>query len=96
MTRLLSNEDAEALALRGLSFLAADPARLEPFLAATGLGPATLRSAAQEPGFLVGVLDHLSSSDSLLLEFAENLRLNPEIIAQARQRLGGERFGDDT
>src|SRR5688500_15467515 len=37
-----SIEDAEALALRALGFLASDPARLEVFLAETGLGPANL------------------------------------------------------
>ncbi|WP_332685767.1 DUF3572 domain-containing protein [Bosea sp. (in: a-proteobacteria)] len=81
--------EAEALALRALAFLASEPERLEPFLAATGLGPATLRSAAQEPGFLLAVLDHLCASDSLLLEFAGNLSLNPEIIGQAREILAG-------
>ena len=55
----------------------------------TGLGPSNLRAAAQEPGFLVAVLDHLAGSDSLLLEFAGNLSLNPEIVAQARGRLAG-------
>jgi hypothetical protein len=35
------------------------------------------------------VLDHIAGSDSLLLEFAENLRLNPEIVAQARRLLAG-------
>jgi hypothetical protein len=89
MARSSSVEDAENLALRALGFLAADPARLEPFLAQTGLGPSNLRAAAQEPGFLVAVLDHLAGSDSLLLEFAGNLSLNPEIVAQARGRLAG-------
>jgi hypothetical protein len=89
MARSPSVEDAENLALRALGFLAADPARLEPFLAQTGLGPSNLRAAAQEPGFLAAVLDHLAGSDSLLLEFAGNLSLNPEIVAQARGRLAG-------
>ncbi|KQU51244.1 hypothetical protein ASG72_15875 [Bosea sp. Leaf344] len=84
-----SIEDAEALALRALGFLASDPARLEVFLAETGLGPANLRAAAQEPGFLASVLDHIAGSDSLLLELAGNLSLNPETIVAARSRLAG-------
>ena len=40
-------------------------------------------------GFLAAVLDHIAGSDSLLLEFAENLRLNPEIVAEARRLLAG-------
>jgi hypothetical protein len=82
--------DAEALAVQALGFLAAEPERIGPFLATTGLDPANLRAAASEPGFLAAVLDHIGSSDSLLLEFAENLRLNPEIVAEARRRLAGD------
>jgi hypothetical protein len=89
MTPRLTIEDAETLALRALGFLAAEPERIEPFLSATGLGPANLRSAASEPGFLAAVLDHIAASDSLLLEFAENLRLNPETVAAARGLLAG-------
>ena len=89
MQKRLTAEDAETLALRALGFLASEPERLEPFLAVTGLGPSTLRAAAQEPGFLAAVLDHIAGNDSLLLEFAGNLSLNPEIIAQARAALAG-------
>lgn len=89
MLHPLSTEEAEALALRALAFLASEPERLEPFLATTGLGPDNLRSAALEPGFLAAVLDHLCTSDSLLLEFAGNLSLNPEIIGRAREILAG-------
>ncbi|MBA4221557.1 MAG: DUF3572 domain-containing protein [Bosea sp.] len=89
MAHPITSEEAQTLALKALAFLASEPERLEPFLAATGLGPATLRSAAQEPGFLLGVLDHLCASDSLLLEFAGNLSLKPEMVAQAREVLAG-------
>ncbi|MCV9939812.1 DUF3572 domain-containing protein [Boseaceae bacterium BT-24-1] len=89
MPHPITSDEAETLALKALAFLASEPERLEPFLAVTGLGPATLRGAAQEPGFLLGVLDHLCASDSLLLEFAGNLGLNPEIVAQAREILAG-------
>jgi hypothetical protein len=89
MPRRPAVEDAEATALHALAFLAGEPERLEPFLAATGLGPATLRSAANTPGFLLAVLDHLAGSDSLLLEFAGNASLSPEAVIAARDRLAG-------
>lgn len=89
MPHPITSEEAQTLALKALAFLASEPERLERFLAVTGLGPATLRSAAQEPGFLLGVLDHLCASDSLLLEFAGNLHLKPEMVAQARETLAG-------
>ncbi len=89
MSRFAPTPDAETLALQALAYLAGDPDRLEPFLALTGLGPANLRAAAREPGFLCGVLDHLCANESLLLEFAGNLSLNPESVMRARHRLAG-------
>jgi hypothetical protein len=94
MATSMTSEAAEAIALRALGFLAAQPERLEPFLASTGLGPSTLRAAATQPGFLAAVLDHLAGSDSLLLEFAGNLSLNPEIVGQARSVLSGADSGE--
>lgn len=95
MPRSTAYPDPETLALRALGFLAAEPERLAPFLAATGLGPETLRAAANEPGFLVAVLDHLCGNESLLLEFAGNLSLNPEIVVRARESLAGHPAGED-
>jgi hypothetical protein len=89
-----SVEDAETLALRALGFLAADSSRLEGFLSETGLGPANLRAAAREPAFLASVLDHIAGNESLLLELAGNLSLNPESIVAARLRLAGPPPGD--
>ncbi|HEV7259007.1 MAG TPA: DUF3572 domain-containing protein [Bosea sp. (in: a-proteobacteria)] len=89
-----NSQDAETLALRALGFLAAEPERLEPFLATTGLGPSTLRAAASDPGFLAAVLDHICGSDSLLLEFAANLGVSPERVALARERLSGPPPGE--
>ncbi len=89
MIRRPTTDEAEALALQALAFLASEPERIEPFLSTTGLNPSNLRQAAGEPGFLAAVLDHIGSSDSLLLEFAGNLRLNPEIVADARRVLAG-------
>lgn len=89
MIRRPTTDQAEALALQAFAFLAAEPERIEPFLNATGLNPESLRSVAGEPGFLAAVLDHIGGSDSLLLEFAGNLRLNPEIVADARRVLAG-------
>lgn len=95
MPRSTAYPDPETLALRALGFLAAEPERLEPFLTATGLGPDTLRAAASEPGFLAAVLDHLCGNESLLLEFAGNLSLNPEFVVRARESLAGHPAGDD-
>lgn len=68
-------------------FLAQDRERLERFFALTGLDPATIRKAASEPGFLVAVLDHLMSDERLLMEFASDQGINPDMIPRARETL---------
>lgn len=85
----LPDTDAEKVAIQALSFLAADPARLGRFLAATGIGPAEIRAAAREPSFLAGVLDHLADDESAMLAFAQETGLSPELIARARASLSG-------
>ena len=94
MRQSMTVPDAETLALRALAFLAAEPERLEPFLAVTGLGPANLRAAAGEPHFLAAVLDYLSGTESLLLEFSENLSVNPESVTRAQMLLAGPPAGE--
>lgn len=85
----VSRADAETVAIQALTFLAADPALLGKFLAATGIGPAEIRTAAREPKFLAGVLDHLADDESVMLTFAAETGLPPERIAQARTLLSG-------
>ena len=83
-------EAASAVAIAALSFIASESERLGRFLALTGIGPESLRSAALHPGFLAGVLDHLASDDQLLREFAEQNEFDPEQVMKARELLSGE------
>jgi hypothetical protein len=85
----LQPADAENVAIQALSFLAADPARLGRFLAATGIGPADIRAAAREPRFLAGVLDHIADDESAMLAFAQETGLAPALIVRARAALSG-------
>lgn len=80
--------DPEALAIDALGFLAEDIERLQRFLAITGLEPSTLRDAARNPLFLVSVLDHLLADEALLLAYAANRRIEPQVVADARARIG--------
>jgi hypothetical protein len=82
-----SRERAEALAVEGLTFLASDMDRLEPFLSLSGLDPRNLRAAAAGPGFLVAVLDHLLGEESLLRAFAAHAGVDPAEIGRARDTL---------
>ena len=85
----LTREQAEGLAIQALTFIAGDGERLGRFLAVTGIGPAEIRSAAREPGFLAGVLDYMASDDRLIAAFAGENNLDPADIDKARVVLAG-------
>jgi hypothetical protein len=84
-----SRERAESLALQALTFLAEEHERIHGFLQLTGLEVAELPGRISEPEFLLAVLDHLASSEILLLDFAHGLNLQPEMVGHARRALGG-------
>ncbi len=81
---------AASLAIAALTFIAQEPERLGRFLALSGIGPKSLRAAAGEPGFLLGVLDHLSGDEPLLLAFSEDRGIDPSAVGDARTLLAGE------
>lgn len=79
-----AREAAEELAIKALIFLAADAERVERFAALSGLSIENLRTAAESPDFLAGVLDHLAGDESLLLAFAANSGIDPAHVQRAR------------
>ncbi|MDQ8726264.1 DUF3572 domain-containing protein [Bradyrhizobium sp. LHD-71] len=86
---------AETLAIRALSFLAQEPARLGRFLAETGLGPETIRTAAKDKAFLVGVLDFILSDEGLIDDFGAANGIKPRQLIAAREALGGPTWERD-
>lgn len=84
-----SQEQAATLALHVLEYLAADDDRLAVLMSATGLTAQDLRSNAENPIFLGGILDYLLSSETLVLEWAATSGFPPETVARARQHLPG-------
>ncbi len=86
----ITAEAAEGLAIQALSFIAGDGERLGRFLAMTGIGPAEIRAAAREPGFLAGVLGYLAGDERLAAAFAAEIGCEPADIAKAYVALGGE------
>ena len=82
-------ETAENIAAQGLGFLAEDAARLSHFLTLTGLRPDEVRAQAETPEFLTAVLEHIVNDESLLLVFASNASIAPEMIAPALTLLRG-------
>ena len=76
--------------------LAGEPERLGRFLALTGIGPESIRAAAREPRFLLGVLDHLAGEEPLLLAFAAENAISPSAVMQARDTIAGRPWARDT
>ena len=89
--RKTSRGTAEALAIAALTFIAEEPERLGRFLALSGIGPESLRAAAREPGFLLGVLDYLTNDESLLIAFSTDRGIDPGEIGRARDLLADKR-----
>ena len=79
----LTREAAEDIAVQGLVFVTAEPARLARFLTLTGLEPADVRKQAATPQFLAAVLEYLLADESLLLSFTANTSLDPQAVAPA-------------
>lgn len=74
---------------RALIWLADRPDLLGAFLSSSGASVADLRGGSQSAEFLGFVLDHILQSDSLILDFAAEAGLAPEVPAQARASLPG-------
>jgi hypothetical protein len=72
------------LAIAALGFLASERDELSRFLALTGIDPSSIRTAAEEPGFLGGVLAYIAGSEPTLLAFAAHARVAPQEIEKAR------------
>jgi hypothetical protein len=80
---------ASELAIAALTFIATDDERLATFLALSGIGPESLRAAARDPDFLLGVLDHVVGDEALLIAFAEHSEIGPADVGRARDALAG-------
>ena len=88
-------EVAEIVAIQALSFIASDAERLGAFLAESGIGPDTLRSAAADPRFLAHVLEFIMRDDATVTAFAAVSQLYPTNIAAAHQALNDPKWEPD-
>jgi hypothetical protein len=79
--------DPEMVAIRALAFIAKDPERVDRFLQLTGTRPESIRSGAQQPGFLSGVLQQVVAWEPWLLEFAGYAEMAPADVVRATDQL---------
>lgn len=90
----MNRQEAEALAVAALAFIAGDRTLFDRFLALTGLDVPALRQAAATSGFLPGVLDFILAHEPTVLAFAADAKTDPTRIAAARQALGDSPFAE--
>ena len=83
----LGPEQAQAVALQALTFVAGDDALLSRFVALTGCGLDDIKARMADSGFLAAVLDFLLADEPSLLAFVEAQGLAPETPMLARMKL---------
>lgn len=98
MAATMPREEAEAIAVAALSFIASDPVLLPRFLALTGIEADQIRQAARSPGFLAGVLGFVLAHEPTLIAFAEAEKIDPAKVGAARRALphGDDRYTAST
>jgi hypothetical protein len=84
-------DDAAAIALQALSFLADDPQRMSRFLSLTGSDVGRLRTEAKTPEFQAATLEYMLGDESLLLMFCQDAGIDPVAVAPAHALLSGHR-----
>lgn len=87
--RTLTPDHAATMALQALAFLVGSGPDMDRFLDQTGLDAASLRVRANEPDFLVSVLDFLLANEELLLRFCDDASADVRRVHIARHVLSG-------
>jgi hypothetical protein len=75
--------DPNQTAIAVLAWLANEPDLFGRFLALTGVEPAQVRNAINEPGFLSGMMDFLMNHEPTALAFCEATGTAPEALNAA-------------
>ena len=87
----MPREEAEAIAVRALAFIAQDADLLRRFIGVTGIEAEHMRAAAREPGFLAGVLQFILAHEPTLSGFCQEADIPAASVASALPALP---FGD--
>jgi hypothetical protein len=82
-------DQAAILALKALAYLTNFDPELQRFLELSGAEAETLPRRANEPEFLVSVLDFLLSNEALLVGFCDETFVDARIVHLARIVLEG-------
>jgi Protein of unknown function (DUF3572) len=82
----------EEVPLLFLAFLMADDDRRDHFMAESGLAVDELRERLEEPHFKSFLLDYALSDEKLIIAFASEHGVDPQVILKARRKFPGAGF----
>ncbi len=85
----MNQSEAQKIAVKCLHFLASNEDDLGDFLSVTGLGPGTLRQAAQDPNFLNAVITFIMDDEKRLMDCAAAIHVKPEDLSNTYEILVG-------
>jgi Protein of unknown function (DUF3572) len=87
MTKQINNqnqgEQAQAIALQGLTFLLSEPNRIARFMSETGFTPDFIREHTGSTDLLEAALGALLDDEAALLTFAANAGIQPDDVIRA-------------
>lgn len=83
----MREEAATIIALNLLSWLIANPDRLDDFMATSGFEPSELRARAADPDLLAAILEYLMSADDLLLKACADIDITVQDVKAAHHCL---------
>ena len=87
MQAVVTNHDAQTLALLALAWSLRDESRADRLLSLTGLTAPDLRARATEPALQAAVLGFLEAHEPDLIACAAELGVKPERLVAARAEL---------
>jgi len=90
----MNQNQAEAVALNVLNFLADDEVRLARFMNLSGIDLEVLRGTGFDRNFLAGILDYLLQDETLIYLFADAYNATPDLPAKAHRALSGDDSGE--
>ena len=85
----MTQDQAEMIAAKALEWLAGNGELMPVFLGSTGANAEDLRAQADDPAFLMSVLDFLTMNDSWVVAFCDAENLPYGAPMQARHALPG-------
>lgn len=84
-----TQESAEIVGLKALSWMVANEELLPVFLGSTGASEADMRSGASDPAFLGALLDFIMMDDAWVRDFCDTATIGYDQPMMARMALPG-------